>query len=214
MPDLIKEVRASAVAPRYLLHGLSLPGAVLKALVKRGIYCQPGVSLEHQHRAARYVLRGVESGGAVSDMGRACIFVSPDGMSLPWLQKLDSFAVNGRHAIFLAESLVRIDMLRVGKTCDVVITAHTLSREFGRARPEIQSTLLFRGRDGVLPAELWRPEHRAMRGEVVPVFYNRAGEVSDPPKAFKDAMKRASACVCCIGCRHSHAGVPPVQGVG
>jgi hypothetical protein len=180
MPDLIKDVRASAVAPRYLLHGLSLPGAVLKALVKRGIYCQPGVSLEHQHRAARYVLRGVESGGAVSDMGRACIFVSPDGMPLPWLQKLDSFAVNGRHAIYLSESLVRVDILRIGRTCDVAVTAHTLSRKFDRARTEIESTLLFRGKDGVLPAELWRPEHRARCGEVAPVFYNRAGQVIDP----------------------------------
>jgi hypothetical protein len=50
------------------------------------------------------VLRGVESGGAVSDMGRACAFVSPDGDPLPWLQLLDSIAVNGRHAIFLADT--------------------------------------------------------------------------------------------------------------
>jgi hypothetical protein len=212
MPHLIGEMRTPVIGTRFLLHGLSLSGAVLKALRNRGIHCQPGVSLEHQHRAGRYVLRGVESGGAVSDMGRACVFVSLQGTSLPWLQKIDSFAVNGRHAIFLAENLVRVDMLRVGRTCDVVITAHTLSNSSGRQRPAIQSTVLFRGRDGVLPAELWRPEHRAMRGEVVPVFYNRAGEVSGPPEAFEDAMKRASACVCCIGCRHSHAGISPVQG--
>ena len=212
MPDLIREVRAPVVVPRYLLHGLSLPGKVLRALTKRGIYCQPGVSLEHQNRAGRYVLRGVESGGAVSDMGRVCIFVSPGGMPLPWLQKIDSFAVNGRHAIFLAESLVRIDMLRVGRTCDTVITVHTLSHNPGRHRPEIKSTVLFRGRDSVLPAELWRPEYRAMCGEVVPVFHNRAGEVIDPPEAFQDATERATACVCCIGCRHSHAGVPLVEG--
>jgi hypothetical protein len=209
---LIRKMGAPVAVPRFLLHGLSLSGAVLKALRNRGIHCQPGVSLEHQHRAGRYVLRGVESGGAVSDMGRACIFVSIEGMPLPWLQKIDSFAVNGRHAIFLADSLVRIDMLRVGRTCDVVITAHTLSHNSGRQRPVIQSTVLFPGRDGVLPAELWRPEQQAMRGKVVPVFYNRAGEVSDPPEAFQDAMKRASACVCCIGCRHSHAGIPPVRG--
>ncbi len=211
MPDLIREMRGLVTGSRFLLHGLSLPGVVLKALRNRGIHCQPGVSLEHQHRAGRHVLRGVESGGAVSDMGRACIFVSLEGMPLPWLQKIDSFAVNGRHAIFLAESLVRIDMLRVRRTCDVVITAHTLSRGFGRQRPEIESTVLFRGRDGVLPAELWRPEQRAMRGEVVPVFYNRAGEVSHSPEAFQHAMKWATACVCCVGCRHSHAGIAPVQ---
>ena len=54
---------------RHALYGLALPSNVLKALQKRGIYCTPGVSLEHQHLARRYVLRGVESGGAVSDMG-------------------------------------------------------------------------------------------------------------------------------------------------
>ena len=97
---------------RHALHGLALPASVLRALQKRGIYCTPGISLEHQHLAKRYVLRGVESGGAVSDMGRACAFVSPEGDPLPWLQSLDSIAVNGRHAIFLAESLVRVEMLR------------------------------------------------------------------------------------------------------
>uniref|UniRef100_E6PXM2 Uncharacterized protein n=1 Tax=mine drainage metagenome TaxID=410659 RepID=E6PXM2_9ZZZZ len=72
--------------PRHAYHGLVLPHSTLKALQKRGIYCTPGVSLEHQHLARRYVLRGVESGGAVSDMGRACAFVAEDGSPLPWLQ--------------------------------------------------------------------------------------------------------------------------------
>ena len=124
---------------------------MLRALQKRGIYCTPGVSLEHQHLAKRYVLRGVESGGAVSDMGRACAFVAPDGSPLPWLQSLHSIAVNGRHAIFLAESLVRLEMLRSVRTYELAITLHTVSHVPGRKRPEIASKLLFRGRDGVLP---------------------------------------------------------------
>jgi hypothetical protein len=48
-------------------------------LEKRGIYCQPSVSIEHQHLARRYVLRGVESGGAVADMGRYCAYLDADG---------------------------------------------------------------------------------------------------------------------------------------
>ena len=71
--------KPESASSRHALHGLALPASVLRALQKRGIYCTPGVSLEHQHLAKRYVLRGVESGGAVSDMGRACAFVSPDG---------------------------------------------------------------------------------------------------------------------------------------
>jgi len=96
--------KPESASSRRALHGLALPASVLRALQKRGIYCIPGISLEHQHLAKRYVLRGVESGGAVSDMGRACAFVSPNGDPLPWLQLIDSIAVNGRHAIFLARA--------------------------------------------------------------------------------------------------------------
>src|ERR1700733_11965198 len=105
---------------RHALYGLALPASVLKALQKRGIYCTPGISLEHQHLAKRYVLRAVESGGAVSDMGRACAFVAEDGTPLPWLQPIHSIAVNGSHAILLAESMVRIEMLRCARSWGLV----------------------------------------------------------------------------------------------
>jgi hypothetical protein len=195
---------------RRALHGLTLPASVLKALQKRGIYCSPGVSLEHQHLAKRYVLRGVESGGAVSDMGRACAFVSPDGEPLTWLQSLDSIAVNGRHAIFLAESLVRVEMLRTMRTCELAITLHTLSRMPGRNRPDVTTKLLFRGRDGVLPIDLWKDEHRTLRGKLTPIFYDRAGEVLALPQRFEEAIRKITMAVCCVGCKHSHVGVPPV----
>ena len=195
---------------RHALHGLALPASVLSALQKRGIYCTPGISLEHQHLAKRYVLRGVESGGAVSDMGRACAFVSPEGDPLQWLQSLDSIAVNGRHAIFLAESLVRVEMLRTVRTCELAITLHTLSRAQDRNRPEVASAPLFRGRDGVLPLDLWKDEHRALRGKLPPIFYDRAGEVLHLPLRFEAAIRKLTAAVCCVGCKHAHVGVPPV----
>jgi hypothetical protein len=197
---------------RRALHGLALPASVLRALQKRGIYCIPGVTLEHQNLAKRYVLRGVESGGAVSDMGRACAFVSPEGDPLPWLQSLDSIAVNGRHAIFLAESLVRVEMLRTVRTCELAITLHTLSHAPGSIRPAVASTVLFRGRDGVLPVDLWKEEHRALRGKLTPIFYDRAGEVLHMPQRFEEAIGKVTSAVCCVGCKHSHVGVPPVAG--
>ena len=104
---MMTELQTCSGTDRYTAHGLSLPRSVINALHKRGIYCQPAVSLEHQHLANRYVLRGVESGGAVSDIGRACAFVAADGSSLPWLQPIDSLGVNRRHAIYLAENMVR-----------------------------------------------------------------------------------------------------------
>ena len=209
--DPAKRKSESALS-RHALYGLALPASVLRAIQKRGIYCTPGVSLEHQHLAKRYVLRGVESGGAVSDMGRACAFVSPDGDPLPWLQSLDTIAVNGRHAIFLAESLVRVEMLRTVRTCELAITLHTSFHAPGSIRPEVASTLLFRGRDGVLPVDLWKDEHRALRGKLTPVFYNRAGEVLHLPQRFEEAIRNVTAAACCVGCRHSHVGTPPVAG--
>ena len=44
--------------------GLTFTQAVIDRLRKVGIYGQPQLSLEHQGRAKRYVVRGVESGGA------------------------------------------------------------------------------------------------------------------------------------------------------
>jgi hypothetical protein len=202
--------KSSPAVPRQALHGLSLPAGVLKAIQKRGIYCAPGVSVEHQHLAKRYVLRGVESGGAVADMGRACAYLSSDGTPLPWLQSIDSIAVNGRHAIFIAESLVRIEMLRTLRTYELVISLHTLSLAPGSARPEIVSKLLFRGRDGILPLDLWKDEHRGLRGQLAPSFYDRAGEVLGLPTRFEETIRKMTGFVCCIGCRHTHVGVPPV----
>ena len=76
----------------------------------------------------------------------------------------------------------------------------------------IDSTLLFRGRDGVLPLDLWKDEHRALRGKMTPIFYDRAGEVLRLPQRFEDAIRKVTAAVCCVGCKHAHVGVPPVAG--
>ena len=209
MAGTITEQQTRSDADRCALHGLSLPRSVLHALHKRGINCQPAVSLEHQHLANRYVLRGVESGGAVSDMGRACAFVAPDGSPLKWLQRIDSIAVNGRHAIYLAESVVRIEMLRTVKTCELAITLHTLSFPPRLTRPQILSEAIFRGRDGNLPVELWKREHQPLRGKMAPVFYSRAGEELKLPEKFEWAIKNLTSFTCCLGCKHVHVGVAP-----
>jgi hypothetical protein len=208
MTNLNTSVKTHSGADRYALHGLALPRSVLNALDKRGIDCQPAVSLEHRHLSSRYVLRGVESGGAVTDIGRACAFVAPDGSPLPWLQRIDSIGLNGRHAIYIAENLVRLEMLRVGQTCELVVTLHTLSRLDERKRPEIRSEIVFHGRDGSLPRDCWKRQRRALVGNLVPVFYSRAGEILKLPEAFEQAIRNITACVCCVGCKHAHVGLP------
>jgi hypothetical protein len=147
-------------------------------------------------------------------MGRFCAYLSPDGLPLAWLQSIDSLAVNGRHAIFLAEKLVRVEMLRMVRTCELSVSLHSLSLTPGRTRPELTSNLLFRGRDGVLPLELWKEEHKSLRGQLAPIFYTRSGETVEMPQRFEEAIRRITAAVCCIGCKHTHVGVPPeVRGV-
>ena len=49
--------------------GLTFTPTVIYRLRKLAIYGQPQLSLEHQGRAKRYVVRGVESGGASEAIG-------------------------------------------------------------------------------------------------------------------------------------------------
>ena len=88
---------------RSLSHrGLSLPGHVRRQLRQVGILARADVGLEHQHLARRYVLRGVESGGAILEMGHDVTFAGEDGEPLPYLYPIDAIGVNGVHAVVVA----------------------------------------------------------------------------------------------------------------
>src|ERR1700691_6151044 len=104
--------------------GLTFTPTVINRLRVLAIYGRPQLSLEHQGRAKRYVVRGVESGGAVEDLGYYVAFAGEHGEALPWLQTLDWLTLNGTHAIILAPVLARIEMLRIGRTYDLCITRH------------------------------------------------------------------------------------------
>ena len=184
-------------------QGLRLPVVTLKHLRDAGIYCQPSISIEHQHLAKRYVLRGVESGGAVTELGAYSSFVDEQGAGLSWLQRIDSIGVNGVHAIVVAPVLVRVQMLRIERTYDLLITRHSLASSANQQRPRLESSVLFYGRRGSLEMELWGKD-AAFRGAVCPVFYSRSGEAVMLPSEFQDAVARITASVCCLGCRHCH----------
>ena len=202
------------IANRYARYGLPLQQQTLRALQKRGIYCQPSVSIEHQHLAQRYVLRGVESGGAVADMGRSCAYLDADGNPAPWLQQIDSISGNGRHAIVISPELVRIEMLRIGHTYELAITRLWLKTEEGRTRPAIATAPLFRGHHGSLTVELWNAENKALRGTTAPVFYTAAGEVLDLPERFDEPIRKITGAVSCLGCKHTHIAVAPASNKG
>jgi len=184
-------------------QGLRLPPITLKCLRTAGIYCQPSVSIEHQHLAKKYVLRGVESGGAVAEVGAYASFVDEQGNALPWLQRVDSIGVNGVHAIVVAPVLVRIQMLRIARTYDLLITRHSLANSPNNSRPGLESSILFYGRRGSLEMELWGKDV-AFRGAVSPVFYTRAGESVALPQDFQRAVAQTTAAASCLGCRHCH----------
>jgi hypothetical protein len=184
-------------------QGLRLPPVTLKQLHNAGIYCQPSISIEHQHLAKRYVLRGVESGGAVADLGAYSSFVDEHGNPLPWLQRVDSIGVNGVHAIVIAPVLVRLEMLRIGRTYDLLITRHCLRVSDNAQRPKLESSILFYGRRGSLEMDLWGTD-AAFRGTVHPVFYTRSGEAITVPREFHSGAVRITTAASCIGCRHCH----------
>ena len=58
--------------------------------------------------------------------------------------------------------------------------------------------------------DLWKEENRRLRGKLAPVFYSRAGEVLPLPPLFEEAIKKTTAAACCVGCKHTHVGVPPM----
>ena len=184
-------------------QGLRLPQIVLRRLRDAGIYCQPTVSVEHQNMAKKYVVRGAESGGAVADLGMYSSFMGEHGETLPWLQRVDSIGVNGVHAIVVAPVLVRLEMLRIARTYDLLITRHSLATSPSNSRPRLESSILFYGRRGGLEMELWGKDV-AFRGAVSPVFYTRAGESVALPQELQRAVTQITAAVSCLGCRHCH----------
>jgi hypothetical protein len=185
------------------LRGLRLPSVALKGLYRLGIYCQPTISVEFQQQAGSYVIRGVESGGAVPGLGAYCAFVNEHGMPVARVQPVAALGVNGLHQAVLSSVFVRVQMFRSGHHYELLVTQHALVPTEGKARPALRNSVLFHGKHGVLEMKLWGKDSR-LRGGVAPTFYSRSGEQIAPPDCFHDAIVRVTAGVCCVGCRHIH----------
>ncbi len=184
-------------------RGLELGGRALRRLREVGIYARSEVSLEYQNLAQRYVIRGVESGGAIAELGRYVTFAGEKGEPLAFLQPLDALGVNGVHAVVVAPVLVRVEVFRAGRTYQLLITEHQpRAVEKGR-RPRLESQVLFRGADGFLDLELWKTD-RKRAGSVLPHFFTRSGEAIEIPEAFHRVAMAATYGACCAGCSHCH----------
>jgi hypothetical protein len=185
------------------LRGLRLPSVVLKCLWRAGIYCQPAISIEFQQTSQQYLIRGIESGGAVRQIGAYCAFLDGSAGKLSTVHPVNAIGVNGLHAALLSTSLVRIQMFRAESVCELLVTHHVLAPVEGKQRPKLQNSLLFHGKHGRLDLELWGKDQH-LQGMVAPVFYSRSGEEVGVPDQFHQALLRVTAGVCCCGCRHIH----------
>src|SRR5271167_4413025 len=188
--------------------GLRLTRQELRVLKERGIFAHSPVSLEHQHLAKRYVVRGLESGGAAGDVGRYVTFTQADGQPVDYLHPVEAIGVNGLHAVVVAPVLVRVEMLRKGRTYELLITQHRPGATNDGKRPPLETRLLFRGIHGRLDLDLSEKD-KDKAGTVLPAFYSRAGEEVRIPKRFRQAVRAITAAVHCDGCFHCHYVKPP-----
>ena len=195
-------------------RGLTLPKRVLRRLNEVGVFAQSQVSLEHQHLAKRYVVRGIESGGAVKDLGRYVTFCGPDGEPLPYLHPIDAIGVNGVHAVVVAAILVRIELFRTGRTCQLLITKHEPGNVENGRRPPLENRVLLRGVNGLVDLDLLRAGSDLAGRSVTPEFWSRAGETLGIPPVFVAAVAAATKAVCCVGCSHSHYLATPADAIG
>lgn len=183
--------------------GLPLARRALRELKERGIYAHSQLSVEHQQLAQRYVIRGLESGGCVNDVGRYVSFADEQGNSLEYLYPVEVIGVNGLHAVVISTALVRADMLRKGRTYELLITRHALGSVMDGQRPELNSEILFRGVHGRLELDLTGKD-KVQADSVVPTFYSLAGETVAIPEKFLSLVRATAKGVNCIGCSHVH----------
>jgi hypothetical protein len=146
--------------------GLPLARRALRTIRERGVYAHSLLSVEHQELAKRYVIRGLESGGSVADVGRYVTFAGEDGGPLDYLHPVETIAVNGLHAVVISNSMLRADMLRKGKTYELLITRHWLSFATNGPKPRLECEIVFRGIHGRLELDLTAKD-KTQAGRVV-----------------------------------------------
>ena len=183
--------------------GFRLSRSALRVLKERGISARSSVSLEHQHLAKRYVVRGVESGGSAGDVGHYVTFAQENGLPAERFCPVETIGVNGPHAIVLAPVLVRIEMLRKAATYELLITQHRPSPADDGTRPQMESKILFRGVHGRLELDL-SGRNKARVGTILPSFCSHSGDNVGIPRRFRSAVCAITMAVNCVGCSHAH----------
>lgn len=193
-----------ALDRRLNMAGVRIPARTMNRLRQTGIYARPSLSLEHQGVAKRYVVRGIESGGATEELGHYVTFTGENGEPLCSLQTIDSLRSNGAHAVIIAPVLVRVELFRFRRTCDLTISFHRPVVEQEGHRPKLHAEQIFSCAQGCLAARQGGADQGAGDDPVMPQFFTRSGEVLVVPATFRAAVIAVSAGASCIGCSHPH----------
>jgi len=130
-------------------------------------------------------------------------FVSENGEPLEYLHPAETVAVNGLHAVVISTAMLRADMLRKGRTYELLITLHRLSLVTDGAKRRLECEIVFRGICGRLELDL-SAKDKAQAGRVVPTFYSLAGEENEIQETLLALVRAATRGVNCTGCYHKH----------
>jgi hypothetical protein len=183
---------------------LFIPQRLLRRFQKAGIKCFSLVET-HQRSDGQLVVRGIESGGAVINAGHYVTFCDDVGESVPghcfYTQGL---GFNARHAIVVAPSLVKIEMIREGHVYHLLITKHTPDpSKVGTLRPTSLAETIFYSSEGYLEEDLVQRD-KGQRGILTPQFFSMAGESLSIPVEFMAATRAITGAASCVQCRHAH----------
>ncbi len=181
--------------------GLRIPKETLAKLKKAGIESEAAVTAT---RAG--LVSGFESGGAVAEVGAYCSYVAGDGSPLPLRKKLQSMlGWNGKHAFVVAPLMVRIQIVRAGRLCDLLISKHYISKADATLINEIIAT----GRGLLDSVNEWSIS--AIQDRSCPRFCDNNGELANIPASFQSAVVKVVCGSCCVGCQHNHLLSIPEQ---
>jgi len=141
-------------------------------------------------------------------VGRYVTFAQADGQPVEYLHPVEAIGVNGLHAVIVAPVLVRVEILRKGRTYELLITHHRSGITSDGKRPPLETKVLFRGIHGRLDLYL-SGKNKNQAGVVLPTFYSLAGEEMTIPKQFHEAIRAVTKAVNCVGCSHCHFSRAP-----
>ena len=185
---------------------LDLVEEVKDRLRMERIYVDWRMSCEMQRQSKQWVIRATESGGAVGDIGYYLGYCGLKGERLRLSYELATLTFNGMHAVVVAPELVKVEMLRIDRNYQLMLSRHVrtaktkLDKKTGKPRRWILNYLQFISVHGSLDLELWGKDKK-LSGLVEPVFKNRLGEIVQPPEAFLPAVRAATQGVNTLKCR-------------